>query len=45
MAFAIASLCAKGEIHIEDCDNVNTSFPGFSELAGACGLSIRAINN
>jgi len=44
MAFAMASLRASGDIHIEDCDNVNTSFPGFAELAGACGLSIRVIN-
>ena len=44
MAFAMASLCASGDIHIEDCDNVNTSFPGFAELASSCGLSIQVIN-
>lgn len=44
MAFAMASLRADGEIHIEDCDNVNTSFPDFAGLANACGLSIQAFN-
>ncbi len=44
MAFAMAALCANGDIHIEDCDNVNTSFPGFAELAASCGLSIQVIN-
>ena len=44
MAFAMASLCASGDIHIEDCDNVDTSFPGFAELAASCGLSIKVIN-
>ena len=45
MAFAMAGLRASGEIHIEACDNVNTSFPGFAELAASCGLSIRVIND
>jgi 3-phosphoshikimate 1-carboxyvinyltransferase len=44
MAFAMASLRASGEIHIEDCDNVNTSFPDFAELAASCGLSIQVIH-
>ncbi len=44
MAFAMASLCATGDIHIEDCDNVNTSFPGFAELAASCGLAIQVID-
>ncbi|NOQ89490.1 MAG: 3-phosphoshikimate 1-carboxyvinyltransferase [Gammaproteobacteria bacterium] len=44
MAFAMAGLRANGDIHIEDCDNVNTSFPGFAELATSCGLSIQVIN-
>ena len=44
MAFAMAGLRAIGDIHIEDCDNVNTSFPGFAELAASCGLSIQVIN-
>lgn len=44
MAFAMAGLCAGGDIHIEDCDNVNTSFPGFADLAASCGLAIKVIN-
>ena len=45
MAFAMAGLRASGEIHIEDCDNVNTSFPGFAELAACCGLSIQVVDD
>jgi len=44
MAFAMAGLRSTGDIHIEDCDNVNTSFPGFAELAATCGLSIKVLN-
>ncbi len=44
MAFAMASLCASDEIHIEDCDNVNTSFPNFAGLANACGLFVQVID-
>ena len=40
MAFSVAALCASGKIEIEDCANVNTSFPGFVELAGDAGLQI-----
>ncbi len=40
MAFAIAALCAKGPITIHDCRNVDTSFPGFVELATAAGLDL-----
>ena len=42
MSFAMAALRASGDIHIDDCDNVNTSFPGFVALAAGAGLSIRA---
>ena len=42
MAFAMAALCADGPVEIEDCANVDTSFPGFVELAAAAGLAIRA---
>ena len=45
MAFTMASLCATGEINIEDCDNVNTSFPHFAELAAAAGVLIEAAND
>ena len=40
MSFAMAALRAQGEITIEDCANVNTSFPGFVDLAASAGLSI-----
>ncbi len=41
MAFSVASLRAQGDIHINDSDNVKTSFPGFVELASTAGLRIR----
>jgi 3-phosphoshikimate 1-carboxyvinyltransferase len=40
MSFAMAALRASGEIDIDDCANVNTSFPGFVELASGVGLSV-----
>lgn len=40
MAFSVASLGAEGEIVIDDCDNVNTSFPTFVELANQVGLNL-----
>jgi 3-phosphoshikimate 1-carboxyvinyltransferase len=40
MAFAVAALRAKGEILINDCANVATSFPNFVELAEGVGLNI-----
>lgn len=42
MSFAMAALCAQGEIVINDCANVNTSFPGFVEQAGRAGLRVTA---
>ncbi|MGH8460903.1 MAG: 3-phosphoshikimate 1-carboxyvinyltransferase [Stenotrophobium sp.] len=41
MSFAIASLHAEQPITIFDCANVNTSFPGFAELAARTGLRLR----
>jgi 3-phosphoshikimate 1-carboxyvinyltransferase len=41
MAFAIASLCARTELLIDDVANVATSFPGFVRLACAVGLSLQ----
>ena len=41
MSFAIAALRAEGPIEIDDCANVNTSFPGFVALAAGAGLQIR----
>lgn len=40
MSFAMAALRASEQITINDCANVNTSFPGFVELAAHAGLSI-----
>ena len=40
MSFAMAALKATGTIIIKDCANVNTSFPGFIELAQSCGLQV-----
>jgi 3-phosphoshikimate 1-carboxyvinyltransferase len=44
MAFSIASLQLKvgASIKINDCVNVNTSFPGFVELAAGAGLALTA---
>lgn len=40
MAFTIAALRAESAIVIEDCANVATSFPGFTELAQSAGISL-----
>jgi 3-phosphoshikimate 1-carboxyvinyltransferase len=40
MAFSVASLRSKEAISIRDCANVNTSFPGFVDLARRVGISI-----
>ncbi|MDO9162308.1 MAG: 3-phosphoshikimate 1-carboxyvinyltransferase [Methylococcaceae bacterium] len=40
MSFAIAALKASKSITIHDCENVNTSFPGFKILAQQLGLNI-----
>ena len=42
MSFAVAGLLASGPLVIDDCATVATSFPGFFELANACGFSISA---
>ncbi|MEW8624151.1 MAG: 3-phosphoshikimate 1-carboxyvinyltransferase [Candidatus Thiodiazotropha sp.] len=44
MSFAMAGLAASGVIEIADVANVDTSFPGFVELAGGCGLSIAEVS-
>jgi 3-phosphoshikimate 1-carboxyvinyltransferase len=41
MSFAMASLRASGEIRINNCANVDTSFPHFAELANAAGLQLQ----
>ena len=40
MAFSVASLRAKEAISIRDCANVNTSFPGFVDLARQVGIRV-----
>ena len=45
MSFAIAALCAEGEIRVLDCDHVATSFPGFDALARGLGLQISAMTD
>lgn len=40
MSFAMGALRAEGAMHIRNCANVNTSFPGFVELAAGAGLAI-----
>jgi 3-phosphoshikimate 1-carboxyvinyltransferase len=41
MSFAMAALRAGGTITIDDCRNVDTSFPGFVDLAHKAGLAIQ----
>jgi 3-phosphoshikimate 1-carboxyvinyltransferase len=43
MAFSVASICATGTITINNCTNVNTSFPGFVDLASSTGMKVRII--
>jgi 3-phosphoshikimate 1-carboxyvinyltransferase len=40
MSFAVASLNASADIHIEDVENVATSFPGFVQVARQAGLNV-----
>jgi 3-phosphoshikimate 1-carboxyvinyltransferase len=41
MSFAMAALRASGPVLIDDCTNVNTSFPGFVARARGVGLAIQ----
>ena len=41
MAFTVAAQVAAGEIRIQDCANVATSFPGFDQLAVSSGMNIQ----
>jgi 3-phosphoshikimate 1-carboxyvinyltransferase len=40
MAFAVAALRASGPINILDTENVDTSFPGFAEMAASVGMPV-----
>lgn len=44
MSFAVAALRADGEITVQDCVNVDTSFPGFVDTARNAGLQITVID-
>ncbi|MDC9729876.1 MAG: 3-phosphoshikimate 1-carboxyvinyltransferase [Methyloprofundus sp.] len=44
MSFAMAALRSSGTIVIDDCANVNTSFPDFVQLASRLGLNITSEN-
>jgi 3-phosphoshikimate 1-carboxyvinyltransferase len=41
MSFAVAALRAAGTVRVEDCENVNTSFPGFAGVVKGLGLDVR----
>ena len=45
MSFSVAALRATGDIHIKDCANVATSFPGFIDLAQSVGMQVRLEDN
>ncbi len=45
MSFTIAALRAKGEITVNNCANVATSFPNFTELAKQVGISLEVITS
>nr|VFJ91466.1 MAG: 3-phosphoshikimate 1-carboxyvinyltransferase [Candidatus Kentron sp. LFY] len=40
MAFAMAGLGSQNTILVEDCANIDTSFPGFADVASRAGLRI-----
>lgn len=40
MSFAVAGLVARLPVHVRDCGNVSTSFPGFMELANSHGFDL-----
>jgi len=43
MAFAVAGAVAGRDVEIDNCDCVNTSFPGFVDVARSCGINIEAV--
>jgi len=40
MAFTIAGLAASAPVTVRDCTNVNTSFPGFTDLLQGVGIDV-----
>ncbi len=45
MAFSIAALRSSRAIEVKDCENVNTSFPNFVELANRLGLRLHVCHS
>jgi 3-phosphoshikimate 1-carboxyvinyltransferase len=43
MAFAMAGLCAEGALIIHDCENVDTSFPHFIDIATQAGVKVSSL--
>ncbi len=43
MAAAVAGLVASGTTHIDDADNVATSYPGFAAAMNSLGAEVRAL--
>ncbi len=43
MAFAMAALRAEAPVLVQDCKNVDTSFPGYAAVAAAAGLGIEEV--
>ncbi|MFT5063984.1 MAG: 3-phosphoshikimate 1-carboxyvinyltransferase [Gammaproteobacteria bacterium] len=43
MSFSVAALRSTCEIEIHDCQNVNTSFPGFADLMQRLGLHLEVL--
>ncbi|PCI16664.1 MAG: 3-phosphoshikimate 1-carboxyvinyltransferase [Piscirickettsiaceae bacterium] len=42
MSFAVAGLRSQEGVQVNNCENVNTSFPGFVELVSNCGFNMVA---
>jgi 3-phosphoshikimate 1-carboxyvinyltransferase len=43
MAFTMAGLCASESVEINNCANVDTSFPNFVGLAASVGVKVRQL--
>ena len=44
MAFCVAGLAAAGPVTVQDCKNVDTSFPGFIDCARQLGCSVISVS-
>lgn len=45
MAFIMAGLVSKQPVVVHDCANINTSFPGFVDLARTAGMDIQQLKS